>query len=70
MGAWSFVSPHLQEIAADRDLGLRYTGRPDRASPAEGLAELHTMEQNRIVTEAYQGAPVPELKTYGVKHAD
>ncbi|HEX7103468.1 MAG TPA: 2-oxoglutarate dehydrogenase E1 component [Nitrolancea sp.] len=70
MGAWSFVRPHLQEIAADRDLNLHYTGRPDRASPAEGLAELHTMEQNRIVAEAYQGAPVPELKTYGVKHAD
>jgi len=70
MGAWSFVSPHLQEIAADRDLSLHYTGRPDRASPAEGLAELHTMEQNRIVAEAYQGVPVPDLKTYGVKHAD
>ncbi|HEX3722525.1 MAG TPA: 2-oxoglutarate dehydrogenase E1 component [Nitrolancea sp.] len=69
MGAWNFVSSRLQSIAGS-ELELRYTGRPDRASPAEGLAELHTMEQNRIVTEAFAGAPVPELKTYGVKHAD
>jgi 2-oxoglutarate dehydrogenase E1 component len=69
MGAWSYISPRLQEIAGS-ELELRYVGRPERASPAEGLAELHTMEQNRIVTEAYEGAPVPELKTYGVKHAD
>jgi 2-oxoglutarate dehydrogenase E1 component len=69
MGAWNYVSSRLQAIAGS-ELELSYTGRPDRASPAEGLAELHTMEQNRIVTEAFQGAPVPELKTYGVKHAD
>jgi 2-oxoglutarate dehydrogenase E1 component len=69
MGAWNYVSSRLQAIAGS-ELELRYTGRPDRASPAEGLAELHTMEQSRIVTEAFQGAPVPELKTYGVKHAD
>ncbi|HVB65531.1 MAG TPA: thiamine pyrophosphate-dependent enzyme, partial [Nitrolancea sp.] len=69
MGAWNYVSSRLQAIAGS-ELELSYTGRPDRASPAEGLAELHTMEQNRIVTEAYQGAPVPKLKTYGVKHAD
>ncbi len=69
MGAWSYISPRLREIAGS-ELELRYVGRPERASPAEGLAELHTMEQNRIVTEAYDGAPVPELKTYGVKHAD
>ncbi len=69
MGAWSYINPRLQEIAGSA-LALRYVGRPERASPAEGLAELHTIEQNRIVTEAYDGAPVPELKTYGVKHAD
>ncbi len=67
MGAWSYIQPRLQEIAGS-ELDLRYIGRPERASPAEGLAELHTIEQKRIVTEAYEGAPVPE--TYGVKHAD
>ncbi len=69
MGAWSYISPRLQEIAGS-ELQLKYVGRPERASPAEGMAELHTIEQHRIVTEAYEGAPVPELKTYGVKHAD
>ena len=48
---------------------LRYVGRPERASPAEGWPSSHTDEQRRIVTEACEGAPVPELKTYGVKHA-
>ena len=69
MGAWSYIQPRLREITGS-ELDLRYIGRPERASPAEGLAELHTIEQNRIVTEAYKDAPVPELKTYGVKHAD
>jgi 2-oxoglutarate dehydrogenase E1 component len=69
MGAWSFVNPRLQAIVRE-DQDLRYIGRPERASPAEGLAEAHTAEQNRIVSEALQGAPV--LKNiYGVKqHAD
>jgi 2-oxoglutarate dehydrogenase E1 component len=68
MGAWNFVHPRLEALARD-DQKLRYVGRPERASPAEGMAELHEMEQHRIVTEAFEGAPVLE-KTYGVKHGD
>ncbi|MDW7981837.1 MAG: 2-oxoglutarate dehydrogenase E1 component [Thermomicrobium sp.] len=56
MGAWSFVQPRLQSLLGDRT--LRYIGRPERASPAEGLAEMHDQEQLRIVTEAF--ARVPE----------
>jgi 2-oxoglutarate dehydrogenase E1 component len=50
MGAWSFVEPRLRELAADRS--LRYVGRPDRASPAEGYPQAHAAEQARIVGDA------------------
>ncbi len=54
MGAWSFVAPHLAELT---ELPVRYTGRPPRASPAEGYADKHTVEQGRITREAWADAP-------------
>jgi 2-oxoglutarate dehydrogenase E1 component len=33
-------------------LVIRYIGRPERASPAEGYAQTHTEEQARIVADA------------------
>ena len=47
---------------SDRDLlpegvALRYAGRPERASPAEGYPAAHAAEQARIVSEALGGAP-------------
>jgi 2-oxoglutarate dehydrogenase E1 component len=51
MGAWSFVQPRLAEILP-ADTTLRYVGRPDRASPAEGYPSAHAAEQARIVKEA------------------
>ncbi|HET9016131.1 MAG TPA: 2-oxoglutarate dehydrogenase E1 component [Thermomicrobiaceae bacterium] len=68
MGAWRFLRPRLEQVLGP-DQQLRYVGRPERASPAEGLHELHEIEQSRIVREAFAGVPAPE-KTYGVKHAD
>lgn len=59
MGAWTFVQPRLQPLLGDRT--LRYIGRPERASPAEGLAEMHEQEQARIVAEAFAGVPEPAL---------
>jgi 2-oxoglutarate dehydrogenase E1 component len=50
MGAWTFIEPHLRGLAGDRT--LRYIGRPDRASPAEGYASDHEVEQRRIVDAA------------------
>jgi 2-oxoglutarate dehydrogenase E1 component len=49
MGAWTFVAPRLGDLMDGRS--LRYVGRPDRASPAEGWAEAHASEQRRIVSE-------------------
>lgn len=54
MGAWSYIAPRLQEMLL---LPLRYEGRPERASPAEGYQHRHLREQNRIVTAALSGGP-------------
>ncbi len=51
MGAWSYVAPQLR-VATGNMLTIRYVGRPERASPAEGYKEAHDVEQKRIVTEA------------------
>jgi 2-oxoglutarate dehydrogenase E1 component len=55
-GAWSFVAPRLR-LSAGNALVIRYHGRPERASPAEGYNADHVEEQARIISEALQ-APV------------
>jgi 2-oxoglutarate dehydrogenase E1 component len=50
MGAWSYAEPRLRALAGE--LTVRYTGRPERASPAEGYEAAHKAEQARIVAEA------------------
>ncbi|HEX2037305.1 MAG TPA: 2-oxoglutarate dehydrogenase E1 component [Chloroflexota bacterium] len=55
MGAWAFVQPRIQAILARHSLELRYVGRPERASPAEGSPSWHAAEQQRIVSEAFAG---------------
>jgi 2-oxoglutarate dehydrogenase E1 component len=52
MGAWTFVERHWRDRRA-----LRYIGRPERASPAEGWSEAHAVEQQRIITETLEGVP-------------
>ena len=47
-GAWSYVQPRLR-ASAGAAVGVRYAGRPERASPAEGYADAHQAEQARIV---------------------
>ncbi len=56
-GAWSYAAPRLR-VSTGNALLLRYVGRPERASPAEGYAEAHKTEQERIVSEV--NAPVPQ----------
>jgi 2-oxoglutarate dehydrogenase E1 component len=55
MGAWPFLSPRLRELLGERK--LRYVGRPERASPAEGWADAHAAEQRRIISEILQVEP-------------
>jgi 2-oxoglutarate dehydrogenase E1 component len=51
MGAWTFVASRLQPLLLE-GVSLRYVGRPDRASPAEGYHAAHLAEQARIVASA------------------
>ena len=43
MGAWSYIAPRLR-VAAGNALVIRYIGRPERASPAEGYPKAHADE--------------------------
>jgi 2-oxoglutarate dehydrogenase E1 component len=52
MGCWEFVRPLLEEAAAGRR-APRYIGRPRSASPAEGSASWHAVNQRALVEEAF-----------------
>jgi len=54
MGAWSYIAPRL-ELQLPDGVALRYVGRPERASTAEGLPNAHAAEQARIIGEALGG---------------
>jgi 2-oxoglutarate dehydrogenase E1 component len=53
MGAWGFVQERLAAVLP-AGVTLRYAGRPERASPAEGYPSAHIAEQARIVREAVE----------------
>ncbi|HPF60964.1 MAG TPA: multifunctional oxoglutarate decarboxylase/oxoglutarate dehydrogenase thiamine pyrophosphate-binding subunit/dihydrolipoyllysine-residue succinyltransferase subunit [Gemmatimonadales bacterium] len=59
MGAWSYMEPRLRALLPE-GVTLRYAGRPERASPAEGYPAAHAAEQARIVGEALGGGGVKE----------
>ncbi len=62
MGAWEFARPLLEPIAQARKLPLRYIGRPRSASPSEGSATWHAMNQRAIVAQAFEATaatPIP-----------
>jgi 2-oxoglutarate dehydrogenase E1 component len=62
MGAWEFVRPLVEGLLAGR-CPLRYVGRPRSASPSEGSAAWHALNQRALVDLAYdlqaQLAPEP-----------
>ncbi len=51
MGAWTYLAPKLVALLQSGQV-LSYSGRPERASPAEGYPNAHAAEQTRIVAEA------------------
>jgi 2-oxoglutarate dehydrogenase E1 component len=53
MGAWMYVHYLLEELLDGR-LPLRYIGRPQRTSPAEGSATWHKRNQQAIVEHAFK----------------
>jgi 2-oxoglutarate dehydrogenase complex dehydrogenase (E1) component-like enzyme len=55
MGAWDFIRPHLTEVAGGRP--VRRVARPRSASPAEGSAARHTINQQALVDQAFGVRP-------------
>jgi 2-oxoglutarate dehydrogenase E1 component len=53
MGAWDFIRPHLQEVSSGRT--VRRVARPRSASPAEGSAARHALNQQALVEQAFGG---------------
>jgi 2-oxoglutarate dehydrogenase E1 component len=51
MGAWDFVRPILEQAVAARGLPVHYIGRPRSASPSEGSAAWHTVNQRALVED-------------------
>src|SRR5262249_23950964 len=51
MGPWRAIRHRLEENLPE-GVGLRFVGRPWRASPSEGYPTAHLREQDRIVREA------------------
>ena len=51
MGAWTYAEPRLRAMAP-AGIAVRYVGRPERSSPAEGFSKIHDIEQRRILDEA------------------
>jgi 2-oxoglutarate dehydrogenase E1 component len=58
MGAWDFVRPHLEEVSSGRR--LTHVARPRSASPAEGSAARHALNQQALIDEAYGEPPKQE----------
>jgi 2-oxoglutarate dehydrogenase E1 component len=56
MGAWTYVQPRLRASIGTMPM-LRYIGRPERASPAEGHKGDHDAMQARIVADVLTPAP-------------
>jgi 2-oxoglutarate dehydrogenase E1 component len=55
MGAWDFIRPHLQEVSSGRT--VRRVARPRSASPAEGSAARHALNQQALVNQAFADRP-------------
>jgi 2-oxoglutarate dehydrogenase E1 component len=57
MGAWEFIRPHLQEVSSGR--AVRRIARPRSASPAEGSAARHALNQQALVNQAFAERSAP-----------
>ncbi|MBF6590066.1 MAG: 2-oxoglutarate dehydrogenase E1 component [Ktedonobacterales bacterium] len=69
MGAWHYLAPCLRALLPARGR-LRYLGRPERASTAEGSAEIHATEQARILEAAFADTRAVRMGRQGGQHAE
>ena len=63
-GAWSYIAPRLGALLPE-GLPLRYAGRPERASTAEGSADAHAAGQAEIIEAAFGGERRAKIETRG-----
>jgi len=56
MGSWLFVRPRLRELV-DQMFPIRYIGRGEASSPAEGSLDTHNQTQSDTVARAFAHAP-------------
>jgi 2-oxoglutarate dehydrogenase E1 component len=61
MGAWTYVQPRLR-ASIGTVTTLKYVGRPERSSPAEGYKSSHDVEQERIVNDALNYTSPPSAR--------
>ena len=55
MGAWRFIGPRIGDVMDATGRGtnrIRYIGRKEMASPAEGYMKLHTKSQAQVINDA------------------
>jgi 2-oxoglutarate dehydrogenase E1 component len=52
MGAWEFLRPLLEQLLDGR-CPLRYVGRPRSASPSEGSAAWHQLNQKVLIERVF-----------------
>ncbi len=67
MGAWEFVRPLLADAAGGRR--VRRVTRPRSASPAEGSASRHALNQQALVNQAYGEPGTPPSGSGGRRTA-
>lgn len=51
MGAWTYISPRLQDILQSH---IRYAGRKPSSSPAAGSKAMHKREQQMLIEQAFE----------------
>jgi 2-oxoglutarate dehydrogenase E1 component len=68
MGAWPYLGPRIRDLLGGQ-LPVRYAGRPERGSPAEGAPEVHVIEQERLIEEAFASIPALVREKEGVIYA-
>jgi 2-oxoglutarate dehydrogenase E1 component len=51
MGAWSYMEPRIWQLAP-KLVTVSYIGRPERSSPASGFQQVHSFEQQMILSNA------------------
>jgi 2-oxoglutarate dehydrogenase E1 component len=69
MGAWLFVRPRLRELV-EQTFPIRYIGREEASSPAEGSLDKHNQVQAGIVAKAFADVPTLDSGKPGSTNGD